>query len=474
MGRTWAVGTDFYRFSGTVVDDGTVAAVQIKVNGGRWSDVSFAGGIWRTALQVPGADGSTLSVMVRAFDRAGRVTEIGGSTQVDLAPVQAVAYVRPETTIDSGPDPVVAASSVTFGFTGTPGDSGVSAFSCRLDQLDPALCSAAFMLEGLAAGNHTLTVIAVDDLGYVDLTPATWSWTVTAVGPQATLVSHPAATTTLHTAEFVFTGGPDATFECAIDGAAPVACTSPFTVNDLVDGVHTFAVTATVGGLSGTAVSSTWTILNDAPVQSDQQKDIDADDPLGQDLTLVAADTDPLVYRIVDQPAHGYLVGTAPNVTYIPFIGYRGADTFTFAADDGQQVSGLGQVELLVRVPDHVNPVIVSRGDQTIYTAYPGTGAVRYVVPTATDNSGTVTLVCTPASGTTIALGRTTVTCNATDPTGNTAVASFVITHFIAPETLPHVGNGYLALQEALLLIAAGFVLVMIARQRRRDWLVRS
>ena len=474
VGRTWSVGTDFYRFSGTVVDDGTVAAVQIKVNGGRWSDVSFGSGIWRTALQVPGADGSTLSVMVRAFDRAGRVTEIGGATQVDLAPVQAVAYVRPETTIDSGPDPVVAASSVTFGFTGTPGDSNVTNYFCRVDQLAPVMCSAAFMLEGLAAGNHTLTVAAIDDLGYVDLTPATWSWTVLAVGPQPTLVSHPAATTMLHTAAFVFTGGPDATFECSIDGAAPVVCSSPFTVNDLVDGVHTFAVTATVGGLSGTAVSSTWTILNDAPVQSDQQADIDADDPLGQGLTLVANDTDPLVYRIVDLPEHGYLVGTAPNVTYIPFIGYRGADTFTFAADDGQQVSGLGQVELLVRVPDHVNPVIVSRGDQTIYTTYPGTGPLQYPLPTATDNSGTVTLVCTPASGTVFALGRTTVTCNATDPTGNTAVASFVITHLIAPETLPHVGNGYLALQEALLLIAAGFVLVMIAWQRRRDLLARS
>ena len=46
---TWAVGTDFYQFSGMVTDDGTVAEVQIRVNGGNWIDVAFNAGTWHTA-----------------------------------------------------------------------------------------------------------------------------------------------------------------------------------------------------------------------------------------------------------------------------------------------------------------------------------------------------------------------------------------------------------------------------------------
>jgi hypothetical protein len=54
---------------------------------------------------------------------------------------------------------------------------------------------------------------------------------------------------------------------------------------------------------------------------------------------------------------------------------------------------------------------------------------VTFVAPTATDSvdGAAVVPVCTPASGSTFALGLTTVTCTATDVHGNVASASFTV-----------------------------------------------
>jgi HYR domain len=54
--------------------------------------------------------------------------------------------------------------------------------------------------------------------------------------------------------------------------------------------------------------------------------------------------------------------------------------------------------------------------------------AVVSYTATASDNSGSVSLVCVPMSGSTFPLGVTTVTCNAIDNAGNVASGSFTIT----------------------------------------------
>ena len=55
---------------------------------------------------------------------------------------------------------------------------------------------------------------------------------------------------------------------------------------------------------------------------------------------------------------------------------------------------------------------------------------VYYQAPTATDDSGVVTLTCTPASGDNISRGLNIVTCTATDPAGNQSTASFQLRVF--------------------------------------------
>src|SRR5205085_1055103 len=55
-------------------------------------------------------------------------------------------------------------------------------------------------------------------------------------------------------------------------------------------------------------------------------------------------------------------------------------------------------------------------------------GVVTYATPSGNDNCGIQSVVCSPASGTCFPVGMTTVTCTATDTSGNTGQCSFKIT----------------------------------------------
>src|SRR5262249_53188728 len=55
--------------------------------------------------------------------------------------------------------------------------------------------------------------------------------------------------------------------------------------------------------------------------------------------------------------------------------------------------------------------------------------AVNYALPIASDNCG-ASVVCVPPPGSCLPLGVTTVTCTATDTSGNTAACGFTVTVF--------------------------------------------
>lgn len=86
-----------------------------------------------------------------------------------------------------------------------------------------------------------------------------------------------------------------------------------------------------------------------------------------------------------------------------------------------------------VTVNDTQPPVITCPADITAVTN-PICGATPCQVvnftTTATDNCPGVTVVCSPPSGTCFPVGTTTVTCTATDASGNTATCSFTVTTF--------------------------------------------
>jgi len=88
-----------------------------------------------------------------------------------------------------------------------------------------------------------------------------------------------------------------------------------------------------------------------------------------------------------------------------------------------------------ITVNDTQPPTITCPPNQTAVTdqnACPSAGClvVNFPPPVATDNCPGVTVVCNPPAGSCFPVGVTTVTCTATDTSGNTATCSFTITVF--------------------------------------------
>lgn len=108
-----------------------------------------------------------------------------------------------------------------------------------------------------------------------------------------------------------------------------------------------------------------------------------------------------------------------------------GANTVTLCVIDGGGLITMADLTINVS-PEMTPPVITCPADIMATATTPGSSTVivNYPAPTATDNCGAPTVVCTPPSGSAFSLGVTTVTCTATDAAGNTASCSFTVTTF--------------------------------------------
>jgi hypothetical protein len=93
-----------------------------------------------------------------------------------------------------------------------------------------------------------------------------------------------------------------------------------------------------------------------------------------------------------------------------------------------------------ITVVDTTDPTLAGvPADRTVTTSDPGGAIVTYQSPTATDIvDASPTVACSPASGWTFPVGTTTVTCTATDASGNDSSGSFTVTvEFVAANTPP-------------------------------------
>jgi parallel beta-helix repeat protein len=173
----------------------------------------------------------------------------------------------PETTIDSGPASPTTSTSATFTFSSS--EAG-STFKCSLDGGHFANCTSPRSYSGLALGQHSFQVRATDAAkpANTDPTPAVWTWTVGSgppdiTPPETAITSGPPSTTTSTSAAFTFSSNEaGSTFQCALDGAAFAACTSPRSYSGLATGAHTFRVRATdaAGNTDPTPAAYAWTI----------------------------------------------------------------------------------------------------------------------------------------------------------------------------------------------------------------------
>jgi len=89
----------------------------------------------------------------------------------------------------------------------------------------------------------------------------------------------------------------------------------------------------------------------------------------------------------------------------------------------------LGQVDdIRVGPLDITAPTLTPLADQRLEATGPAGAKATYTAEATDDVDGAVTPACTPASGSTFALGSTDVTCVATDATGNSSAESFTVT----------------------------------------------
>ena len=112
-----------------------------------------------------------------------------------------------------------------------------------------------------------------------------------------------------------------------------------------------------------------------------------------------------------------------------------GTSTVLCSATDTAGNTGSGS--FTVHVVDTTAPTLTLPADQHLHATNADGVKATYTATAVDAVDGTVTPSCTPASGTTFALGSTTVDCSATDAAGNSSAGSFTVDVTLADTTAP-------------------------------------
>jgi hypothetical protein len=175
----------------------------------------------------------------------------------------------PQTTITSGPSSFTNDNDVSFDYSSSEANSD---FECKVDSESWFHCGPGpEPISGLADGQHTFRVHAIDPDGFTDTTAAKRTFTVDTVAPNTTITSGPANNELINdpTPTFKFTSSESgSTFGCKRDSGNWVSCTSPHTTANFADGTHTWYVRAKdkAGNRDPSPASRTFTVDTTAVV----------------------------------------------------------------------------------------------------------------------------------------------------------------------------------------------------------------
>jgi hypothetical protein len=103
-----------------------------------------------------------------------------------------------------------------------------------------------------------------------------------------------------------------------------------------------------------------------------------------------------------------------------------GSNTVVLTATDASGNSNSGNA--IVTVQDTTPPNITCPANLTVTNGLAPLAPVTYATPTTSDNCTVTNVTCAPASGSNFPMGTTTVTCTATDSSGNSSVCYFTVT----------------------------------------------
>ena len=144
----------------------------------------------------------------------------------------------PVVTIDSAPSGTTTSQTATVTFHGTAedGNNGDISNTCSLDGGAASVCSSPETLNDLSPGAHSLTIVAVDDVGN-ESAPVTVSWTLGATAPAPGTIptpslACPAPLASLARAGLLVTQGVDGTC-LKRSGKSSFSATGPVTLDGL-------------------------------------------------------------------------------------------------------------------------------------------------------------------------------------------------------------------------------------------------
>lgn len=170
----------------------------------------------------------SFSLRAKRGETVGGVTSfsmafLGNSPKISLKKVEPAGYL-------------VGGDTVTLAFADSVVSKKAREILCQIDNNQPAVCRSPFVAKGLAEGGHIVTIRAAKP----DLfeAPVVYAFRVEMSRPVLTVTDRPAELSALTDAAFAFAADRSATFRCALDGAAPVACVSPWALSQLGEGIH--------------------------------------------------------------------------------------------------------------------------------------------------------------------------------------------------------------------------------------------
>lgn len=201
-----------------------------------------------------------------------------------------------------------------------------------------------------------------------------------------------------------------------VDGAITPTCT-PASGNTFPVGATTVNCTATDGAGNAASGSFTVTVQDTTPpaITVPGNLTAEATGPTGATVTFTATATDAVSGAIT--PSCDHISGS---------VFALGVMTVQCSAAD--QANNTASGSFTVTVVDTTPPTVTVPPDMTVSTSDPTGTNVSYSASATDLVDGTLTPVCTPASGSLFGRGATEVRCSATDSRGNTGSAAFTVT----------------------------------------------
>lgn len=153
----------------------------------------------------------------------------------------------PTVSFSSTPQAINGSSSALFQFSASDNYSTTVVTECSIDgETTYSTCVSPVSKTGLATGNHTFRVRAKDAAGNIS-SIATYNWEIDLTVPVIAMTPNFSTPSNQTSARFTFSATDDGSplttgFECRSNNAAYASCSSPFQLNALTSGTHTFDV----------------------------------------------------------------------------------------------------------------------------------------------------------------------------------------------------------------------------------------